>query len=24
VAIEGDLVVASDINSGLWVLRLAR
>jgi hypothetical protein len=24
VAVDGDLVVASDINSGLWVLRLSR
>jgi hypothetical protein len=24
VAVEGDLVVASDVNSGLWVLRLVR
>jgi hypothetical protein len=24
VAVDGDLVVASDINSGLWVLRLVR
>jgi hypothetical protein len=24
VAVEGDLIVASDINSGLYVLRLVR